>query len=101
NQAERVIRPIVIGRKNWLFVGSDDATAWAARNHTLFESCRLAQVEPRAYLRHVIASLHAGGVDPATLTPECAPADSPRRAETTAGARQRRHRTLTLGRASV
>jgi len=70
NQAERVIRPIVIGRKNWLFVGSDDATAWAARNHTLFESCRLARVEPRAYLRHVIASLHAGGVDPATLTPE-------------------------------
>ena len=70
NQAERVIRPVVIGRKNWLFVGSEDATAWAAQNHTLFESCRLARVEPRAYLRHVLAALHAGGCDPATLTPE-------------------------------
>jgi transposase len=70
NQAERVIRPIVIGRKNWLFIGSEDATAWAALNHTLFESCRLARVEPRAYLRHVIASLHAGTVSPQDLTPE-------------------------------
>ncbi len=70
NQAERVIRPIVIGRKNWLFVGSEDATAWAAINHTIFESCRLARVEPRAYLRHVIASLHAGATDARDLTPE-------------------------------
>ncbi len=70
NQAERVIRPIVIGRKNWLFVGSEDATVWAAINHTIFESCRLARVEPRAYLRHVIASLHSGAADPQELTPE-------------------------------
>ena len=70
NQAERAIRPIVIGRKNWLFVGSEDATAWAAINHTVFESCRLARVEPRAYLRHVIASLHAGSAKPEDLTPE-------------------------------
>ncbi len=70
NQAERVIRPIVIGRKNWLFIGSEDATAWAALNHTLFESCRIARVEPRAYLRYVIASLHAGTAKPHDLTPE-------------------------------
>ena len=70
NQAERAIRPIVIGRKNWLFVGSEDATAWAAINHTIFESCRLARVEPRAYLRHVIASLHTGSAKPEDLTPE-------------------------------
>lgn len=70
NQAERVIRPIVIGRKNWLFVGSEDATAWAAVNHTIFESCRLARVEPRAYLRHVIASLHGGLAKAEDLTPE-------------------------------
>ncbi len=70
DQAERVIRPIVIDRKNWLFVGSEDATAWAAINHTIFESCRLARVEPRAYLRHVIASLHSGSADPQELTPE-------------------------------
>jgi transposase len=70
NQAERVIRPVVIGRKNWLFIGSEDATAWAAVNHTIFESCRLARVEPRAYLRHVIARLHAGDMNADDLTPE-------------------------------
>jgi transposase len=69
NQAERVLRPIVIGRKNWYFVGSEDATAWAATNFTLFESCRLAKVEPRAWLRAVIARIHAGDRDYAAMTP--------------------------------
>jgi transposase len=69
NQAERVLRPIVIGRKNWNFIGSEDATDWAATNFTLFESCRLAKVEPRAWLRLVIARIHAGGTDYAAMTP--------------------------------
>jgi len=69
NQAERVLRPIVIGRKNWNFIGSEDATAWAATNFTLFESCRLAKVEPRAWLRLVIARLHTGDTDYAAMTP--------------------------------
>ena len=69
NQAERVLRPIVIGRKNWNFIGSEDATAWAAINFTLFESCRLAKVEPRAWLRLVIARIHAGNTDYAAMTP--------------------------------
>lgn len=69
NQAERVLRPIVIGRKNWNFIGSEDATAWAATNFTLFESCRLAKVEPRAWLRLVIARIHAGDTDYAAMTP--------------------------------
>lgn len=69
NQAERVLRPIVIGRKNWYFVGSEDATTWAATNFTIFESCRLAKVEPRAWLRAVIARIHAGDRDYAAMTP--------------------------------
>lgn len=69
NQAERVLRPIVIGRKNWYFVGSEDATAWAATNFTIFESCRLAKVEPRAWLRAVIARIHAGDRDYDAMTP--------------------------------
>ena len=69
NQAERVLRPIVIGRKNWNFIGSEDATDWAATNFTLFESCRLAKVEPRAWLRLVIARLHAGDTNYAAMTP--------------------------------
>jgi hypothetical protein len=59
----------VIGRKNWNFIGSEDATAWAATNFTLFESCRLAKVEPRAWLRLVIARIHASDTDYAAMTP--------------------------------
>jgi transposase len=69
NQAERVLRPIVIGRKCWYFIGSEDATDWAATNFTIFESCRLAKVDPRAWLRDTIARIHAGGRDYAAMTP--------------------------------
>ena len=79
NQAERAIRPVVIGRKNWMFIGSEDATSWAAQNFTLFESCRMAKVDTRAYLRHVLARLHAGDRDTAALTPTVLKARFPRR----------------------
>jgi transposase len=70
NAAERSIRGIVIGRKNWYFAGSEDAAGWAAIMHTLIESCRLQGIDPRAYLHHVIALLHREpATDPATLTP--------------------------------
>jgi transposase len=69
NAAERAIRPVVIGRKNWLFVGSEDAGAHAATNFSVLESCRMAKLDARAYLRHVIAALHGGATDAAALTP--------------------------------
>lgn len=69
NAVERTIRPIVIGRKNWLLIGSEDAAPHAADLYTIFESCRLSKVEPRAYLAHVIAAIHAGDADPQNLTP--------------------------------
>ena len=69
NAAERTIRPIVIGRKNWLFIGSEDAAPHAADLYTIFESCRLSRIEPISYLAHIIKQLHAGTADPATLTP--------------------------------
>jgi len=78
NAAERVIRPIVIGRKNWLLIGSEDAAPHAADLYTVFESCRLSRVEPRAYLAHVISQLHAGNRDPGTLTPAALASRFPR-----------------------
>ena len=59
----------LIGRKNWYFIGSEDATACAATNFTIFESCRLAKIDPRAWLRLVIARLHAGDTNYAAMTP--------------------------------
>ena len=70
NAAERSIRGVVIGRKNWYFAGSEDAAGWAAIMHTLIESCRLQGLDPRAYLSHVVKLLHRDPkADPATLTP--------------------------------
>ncbi|MCK5686192.1 IS66 family transposase [bacterium] len=53
NAAERSIRSMVVGRKNFLFVGSEDAGEWAANCYTIMESCRLQGIDPRAYMEVV------------------------------------------------
>lgn len=70
NTAERALRPVVVGRKNWLFVGSEDAGEWAAIFFSLIESCRMHHIDPRRYLTHIAPLLISEQPpDPATLTP--------------------------------
>jgi transposase len=70
NAAERSLRPVVVGRKNWYFVGSEDAGTWAAIFFSLIESCRMLKMDPRRYLTTVAKALIADTPpDPATLTP--------------------------------
>ena len=57
NFAERAMRPIAIGRKNWLFVGSVRAGHRAAILTSLMASCKNNQVEPWAYLKDVVTRL--------------------------------------------
>ena len=57
NFAERAIRPIAIGRKNWLFVGSERAGQGAAVLTTLVASCKNNLVEPWAYLKDVFEKM--------------------------------------------
>jgi hypothetical protein len=57
NAAERAMRPIAIGRKNWMFVGSPTAGSRAAVLMSLIASCRSNQVEPWVYLRDVLTRL--------------------------------------------
>jgi len=57
NVAERAIRPLAIGRKNWLFVGSEDGGKAAAILFSLVQSCRAAGVNPREYLEDVMRRL--------------------------------------------
>jgi len=57
NRAERAMRPIAIGRKNWLFVGSTAAGRRAAILATLIASCKENQVEPWAYLRDIFTRI--------------------------------------------
>ena len=57
NAAERAIRPIAVGRRNWTFAGSDTGGHRAAAMYTLIETCRMNDVDPRAWLSDVIARL--------------------------------------------
>lgn len=54
NTAERAIRPLVLGRRNYLFAGSDAGGARAANIYTLIATARLNDIDPYLYLRHVL-----------------------------------------------
>jgi transposase len=58
NAAERAIRPVTLGRKNWLFAGSDEGGVRAADILTLIETAKLNGVDPEAWLRDVLARIH-------------------------------------------
>ena len=57
NWAENQIRPIAIGRKNWLFAGSLRAGQRAAAIMSLIQSARLNGHDPYAYLKDVLQRL--------------------------------------------
>src|SRR5690606_11040133 len=57
NAAERAIRPVAVGRKNWLFAGSRQGGAAAATFFTLIESARRNGLNPYDYLRDVFTRL--------------------------------------------
>lgn len=57
NVAERAVRPLAIGRKNWLFVGNEDGGKAAAIVLSLVQTCRALGVNPREYLEDVMRRL--------------------------------------------
>lgn len=57
NGSERALRREAIGRKNWLFVGSDDAGEVNAAFVSLLASCQLHEIEPWTYLRDLFCLL--------------------------------------------
>ena len=54
NAAERALRGIAIGRKNWLFAGSDRGGERAAAMYTLIATAKLNNVDPQAWLADVL-----------------------------------------------
>jgi transposase len=54
NTAERSMRPIALGRKNYLFMGSDGGGKAAAIAYTLLETAKLNGVDPQAWLTDVL-----------------------------------------------
>jgi len=57
NAAERALRAVAIGRKNYLFAGSDAGGERAAAMYSLIGSAKLNGLDPEAYLRHVLARI--------------------------------------------
>src|ERR1700690_304022 len=54
NAAERALRAVALGRKNWLFAGSDDGGERAAAFYSLLGTAKLNDMNPEAYLRYVL-----------------------------------------------
>jgi hypothetical protein len=57
NAVERAIRPLALGRKNYLFAGSDAGGERAAAIYSLIETAKLNGLDPEAYLRDVLARI--------------------------------------------
>ena len=57
NPVENVIRPIAIGKKNWLFAGSERAGQRAAAIQTLFGTAQLNGLNPSDWLKDILTKL--------------------------------------------
>ena len=52
------MRPIGIGRRNWLFAGSDAGGETLASAMTIIETAKVCDLDPQAYLADVLARIH-------------------------------------------
>jgi transposase len=59
NAAERAIRGIALGRRSWLFAGSDRGGQRAAAMYSLIMTCKMNDVDPHAWLADVLARIAA------------------------------------------
>lgn len=56
--AERAMRPIGVGRRNWLVAGSDTGGETLARAMTLIETAKMNRLDPQAYLADLLDRIH-------------------------------------------
>ena len=57
NPVERIIRPLAIGRKNWMFAGSENGAKWCAAYYSIFATCLLNNINPEEYLPDILMRL--------------------------------------------
>ncbi len=76
NIAERALRGVAVGRRNWLFAGSRAGGERAAAIYTVIQTCKANGVEPQTYIADVIAKVaddclslqsHSQSFNPPTL----------------------------------
>jgi transposase len=70
NAAEHALRGIALGRKAWLFCGSDRGGERAARMYSLIVTAKLNDVDPQAWLASVLTRI---AEHPAHRLDECSP----------------------------
>lgn len=98
NIAERSMRLCAIGRKNWLFVGSDRGGETAATCFSILAGAKRHRIEPFVYVRDLLVAISTGEPDWNALLPDVWIAAHPehllhyRRDEAEAAARSRRRR---------
>jgi hypothetical protein len=72
NAAERELRVVALGRKNYLFAGSDAGGERAAAFYSLIGTAKLCGLDPQAYLRHVLEHIAEHPINQVhTLLPWC------------------------------
>lgn len=73
NLIENNIRPFALGRKNWLFMGSDRGARAGAVFYSLIATCKLYDIEPYAYFKYVLDQLprHKTDEERKKLLPHC------------------------------
>ncbi|MBK7098131.1 MAG: transposase [Sphingobacteriales bacterium] len=59
NLIENAIRPVALGRKNYLFAGSHERAQDAAMLYSLFATCRLHNINPEHWLTHVFEKINS------------------------------------------
>lgn len=57
NRAENAIRPVAVGRKNWLFTQTPEGAHASATFYSLIETAKANRIEPHRYLRHLFDQL--------------------------------------------
>src|SRR3954449_4809497 len=98
NSSERTLRPCAIGRKNWMFFGSDRGGETAAILMSILASAKRHGIEPFEYVRQLLIALSSADVDLRSLLPNLWIAAHPehflqyRRDEAEAAARARKRR---------
>ena len=98
NTSERTLRLCAIGRKNWMFLGSDQGGETAAILFSILANAKRHQIEPFAYVRALLMALSSDQVDLESLLPDVWIAAHPehvlqyRRDEAEAAANARRRR---------
>ena len=69
NAAERALRAVAVGRKNWEFAGSYEGGKRAATLYSIVGTCKRNGVDPFAYLRDVLLAVKRPGARVDQLTP--------------------------------